>query len=118
MPDTKRGREKQARDAEKRQQEREIREARDRSDEAEPPRERPADEEIPDECHRRGCTERPAFVVLERYQEETGKGAVEARAFLCREHTAEESPVNLDRVYPDYVFRVDPLSGTGESDGE
>jgi hypothetical protein len=47
--------------------------------------------------------------VLERYQEETGQGAVEAEAFLCREHTDEESPTNLDGVYADYVFYVKPL---------
>ncbi|MEF8868534.1 MAG: hypothetical protein V5A85_08455 [Haloarculaceae archaeon] len=114
MPDTKEGREKQARAAENRQIEREIREARDRADEAEPPSEVLDDAGSPPECHRRGCPEPASFVVLERYQEETGQGAVEARAFLCREHTAEESPVNLDRAYPDYVFRVDPLSGTTE----
>ena len=63
----------------------------------------------PRECHRRGCSEPATFVVLERYQEETGQGAVEATADLCREHTAEESPTNLDGSYADYVFRVDPL---------
>lgn len=61
------------------------------------------------ECHRRGCTERATFVVLERYQEDTGHGAVEAEAVLCQEHTAEESPTNLDGSYADYVFRVEPL---------
>ncbi len=61
------------------------------------------------ECHRRGCTERATFVVLERYQEETGHGVVEAEAVLCQEHTAEESPANLDRRYANYVFRVQPL---------
>ncbi|ELZ11508.1 hypothetical protein [Natrialba aegyptia] len=61
------------------------------------------------ECHRRGCDEPAAFVVRERYQEETGKGAVEAEAVLCRAHTAEEHPTNLDGVYAEYVFRVDPL---------
>ncbi|WP_136716709.1 hypothetical protein [Halorientalis salina] len=61
------------------------------------------------ECHRRGCTERATFVVLERYQEETGHGAVEAEAVLCQEHADEESPANLDGSYADYVFRVEPL---------
>lgn len=61
------------------------------------------------ECHRRSCTERATFVVLERYQEETGQGAVEAEAVLCQGHTAEESPTNLDGSYADYVFRVEPL---------
>lgn len=115
MPDTKEGREKQARNAENRQREREIREARDRADEPEPPREELEEADSPPECHRRGCAESAAFVVLERYLEETGQGAVEARAFLCREHTAEESPTNLDGVYPDYVFRVDPLPETADT---
>jgi hypothetical protein len=61
-------------------------------------------------CHRRGCDERARFVVLERYQEETGQGAVEAEAVLCRTHTDEESPVNLDGAYDEYVFRVEPLA--------
>ncbi|MFC4245985.1 hypothetical protein ACFOZ7_03085 [Natribaculum luteum] len=63
----------------------------------------------PRTCHRRDCDEPAAFVVLERYQEETGHGAVEAEAVLCRTHTAEEHPTNLDGVYADYVFRVEPL---------
>jgi hypothetical protein len=117
MADTKEGREKQARDQENRQREREIRDARDRADEVEPPR-AGEDEagDSPRTCHRRGCDELAAFVVLERYQEETGHGAVEARAFLCREHTREESPTNLDRAYDDYVFRVDPIAKEGSSD--
>jgi len=49
------------------------------------------------------------FLVLERYQEETGHGAVKAEAVLCREHTDEESPTNLDGSYEEYVFRVEPL---------
>lgn len=61
-------------------------------------------------CHRRGCDEPAAFVVLERYQEETGKGAVEAEAALCRDHTDEESPANLGGAYDDYVFRVEPIA--------
>lgn len=63
----------------------------------------------PPECHRRGCAEQAMFLVLERYQEETGHGAVEAEAVLCREHTDEERPTNLDGSYDDYVFRVEPL---------
>jgi len=126
MPDTKDGREKKAADRERRQREREIDEARRRADEGKPPDEAEsgdadADEirraetrredhsDPPSECHRRGCDKTPAFAVLERYQEETGHGAVEAEAFLCQEHTAEESPVNLDAAYPDYVFRVVPV---------
>lgn len=123
MGDTKKGRDRQARDAENRQREREVEEARDRGDEAEPPdddraagaeaqREEDDDSGSPGECHRRGCSEPATFHVLERYQEETGHGAVEAAAVLCREHTAEESPTNLDGVYADYVFRVDPVRET------
>jgi len=61
-------------------------------------------------CDRRSCDERAAFVVLERYLEDTGKGPVEAQTVLCRAHTDEESPVNLDAAYPGYVFRVEPIS--------
>ena len=74
---------------------------------------------VPDslpECHRRGCIKRATFVVLERYQEETGHGAVEAEAVLCQEHADEESPTNLDGSYPDYVFRVEPLQETVDMD--
>lgn len=128
MADTKRGRDKQARDAENRQRERDIDQALDRADEAEPPRderdeaaEAHRDEsersDSSRECHRRGCNEPAAFVVLERYQEETGHGAVEAEAVLCREHTAEESPTNLDGTYPGYVFRVEPFPKAGDSNG-
>jgi hypothetical protein len=114
MADTKEGREKQARDADRRQREREIEQARERGDEAEPTAEDseeagPTGE--PPTCHRRGCEEPAAFLVLERYQEETGHGAVEAEAYLCPEHTGEESPTNLDRAYADYVFRVTPVPG-------
>ena len=121
MADTKDGREKQARNAERRQREREIAEARARIDEAEPPEveqeivddaDYADDRELADEslrCHRRGCEELAAFVVLERYQEETGHGAVEAEALLCLDHTAEEGPTNLDNAYDGYVFRVDPI---------
>lgn len=105
MADTKEGREKQARTAERRQQERELQEARERLDEPEPddPTEVPT-------CRRRDCSEPAEFVVLERYQEETGHGAVEAEAVLCRRHTAEERPTNLDHSYDDYVFRIEPLA--------
>jgi hypothetical protein len=116
MADTKEGREEQAQHEAERQREREIREAVERADEPEPPRETVEPDAIPRTCHRRGCEEVPVFVVLERYQEETGHGAVEARAYLCREHTAEESPTNLDGAYDGYVFRVDPLPGA--FDGE
>lgn len=123
MPDTKNGREDQARNADNRQRERAIREARERADEPEPDALLADDEFLdedggPPDCHRRGCDDPAAFLVLERYLEETGAGPVEARAALCRAHTAEEGPLNLDRAYPDYTFRVDPLPGidpTGEA---
>ena len=67
------------------------------------------------QCHRRDCDEPAQFVVLERYQEETGKGAVEAEAALCQDHTDEESPANLDGAYDDYVFHVEPISETDGS---
>lgn len=126
MADTKEGREKQAADEERRQLRRAVKEALTRADEAEPP----VDEEritemvdddavaFPPACHRRNCEEPAEFLVLERYQEETGQGAVEATAALCRTHTAEESPTNLDGAYEGYVFRVVPLdvSSTRESE--
>ncbi|RBI59009.1 hypothetical protein DMJ13_24700 [halophilic archaeon] len=127
MADTKKSRDEQARNAENRQRERELEQARERIDEAEPPRDergeanesRRARDESPDsarECHRRNCDEPAAFLVLERYLEETGHGAVEAEALLCREHTDEESPTNLDGVYEDYVFRVEPLPEIANAD--
>lgn len=61
-------------------------------------------------CHRRDCDAPAEFQVLERYQEETGHGAVEAEANLCQIHTAQESPANLDGAYDEYVFRVQPLN--------
>lgn len=120
MADDKNARDKKADDAERRQRERELQEARDRADESEPPRvERDEAGEYPSSrtCRRRGCDEAATFVVLERYQEETGHGAVEAEAYLCREHTAEESPTNLDGVYEGYVFRVEPVAETVGSAG-
>lgn len=116
MADTKEGREKQADDENRRQQERDLSEARARADETEPPdanmTESETDRSDADSrtCHRRGCTEPATFLALERYQEETGHGAVESTAVLCQEHAAEESPTNLDGAYPDYVFRVEALS--------
>jgi hypothetical protein len=126
MADNKKSRNKQARDEENRQRAWEVEQARERMDEAEPRDDRnEADEsryekendlDAPPTCHRRGCDEPAKFVVLERYQEETGHGAVEAEASLCQKHTAEESPTNLDGVYVDYVFRVDPLPKTTDAD--
>lgn len=110
MPDTKRGREEQAAHEDRRQRELDV--ARALSAVREPETgvaEPPDDLDWPPECHRRDCHRVATFVVLERYQEETGHGAVEAEALLCPRHTEEESPTNLDRAYEDYVFRVDPL---------
>lgn len=126
MPDTKRGREEQARHADRRQREREVEEARDRGDDPEPPREGDGSgtemgtsdaDEGGRACHRRDCDRPAAFLVLERYLEETSHGAVEATAELCREHTAEESPTRLEAAYADYVFRVEPLPGAVDADG-
>jgi len=39
-----------------------------------------------------------------------GAGAVEATAFLCVDHTAVESPMNLDDAYEGYVFHVEPVA--------
>ncbi len=73
------------------------------------------DRDAPRECHRRDCTETAAFLVLERYLEETGQGAVEATAALCPAHTAEERPANLDGVYEEYLFRIEPLPSTADA---
>jgi hypothetical protein len=108
MADTKSGRDKQARDQERRRAERDITEARERGDEPEPSPEPPA------ECHRRGCSEPVAFTVTERYQEETGAGAVEATAFLCVDHAAGEFPTNLDGAYDGYEFRIVPVNAEGD----
>lgn len=110
MADTKDGREEQARNEEERQRERELAAAFERGDEDAPAAiDEDRDGDGPPTCHRRGCDDPAAFVVLERYQEETGHGVVEAQAALCRAHTREESPTNLDGAYDGYVFRVDPL---------
>jgi hypothetical protein len=124
MADDKRGREKQAKRTEQRQREREVAEDRARGEEAEPPEDEAGDDsdaadgiqrgegaypDPPHECHRRGCDERASFVVVERYREGTGQGTVEAKAHLCRAHTDEESPANLDSAGEDYVFRIEPI---------
>jgi len=103
MPDTKSGRDKQAHNEERRQIERDISEARERGDEEEPP------DDGPTECYRRGCSEPAEFSVTERYQEETGKGAVEATSMLCVDHTVVEGPTNLDNAYDEYVFQIEPV---------
>lgn len=128
MADDKRGQERQANRAEQRQREREAAEDRERGEEAEPPDDGEADDgeaddatggiqrgdgaypDPPHECHRRGCDEQASFVVAERYREETGQGTVRAEAHLCRAHTDEESPSNLDSAGEDYVFRIDPIT--------
>ncbi len=106
MADDKKGRDRQAHNVEKRQRQRELRDALERGDETEPLWE---DKALPQDCHRRGCTDSPSFVVVERYLEETGQGAVEAVAYLCRTHTREESPTNLDQAYSEYQFRIEAL---------
>ncbi|SEO87713.1 hypothetical protein SAMN04487948_106116 [Halogranum amylolyticum] len=116
MGDTKRGREKQARQEKRRQRRREMEAELDRGDEPEP---EPTDDERvdvesdssegPPECHRRGCHDPAAFVVLERYLEETSHSPVEATAMLCVAHTEEEGPTRLEAAYDDYVFRIEPL---------
>lgn len=60
-------------------------------------------------CHRRGCDRMAEFRVIERYEEETGQGPVEAEALLCVEHTAEEHPHNLTNGGPAYLFQVTPI---------
>jgi hypothetical protein len=114
MGDTKTGREKQAHDAENRQREREVAEELARTDERPPP----DDPDEPRVCHYRGCTELATFRVLERYQEETGHGAVTAEALVCQAHADDESPTNLDNAYDEYVFRVEPLPDAFEADAD
>jgi len=127
VADKKEEQEEQAGDEGRRRRERQITDVETRADEGEPPPEtrdvtdaawREDDDGAgsPPRCHRRGCDEPARFEVLERYLEETGHGAVEARAVLCREHTDDESPTNLDAVYDGYVFRVVPLPGTDGTD--
>ncbi len=129
MADDRSGRNEKALNDDRRQRERALAEELDRAEESEPldqqpddpsvtPREGGSDPATTRECHRRGCAEPAAFVVLERYQEETGQGAVEAMAALCREHTAEERPTNLDGSYAEYVFRVTPIPENGVSDSD
>ncbi|GAA0238779.1 hypothetical protein ACFFQF_28690 [Haladaptatus pallidirubidus] len=126
MADTKKSRNKQARDEENRQRAWEVEQARERIDETEPRDQQGKANETqyeedeysdsPHVCHRRECDEIARFVVLERYQEETGHGTVKSEAKLCRKHTAEESPTNLDDASAEYLFRVDPLPETADGD--
>jgi hypothetical protein len=106
MADDKQGRVQQAHNAERRQWEREIEEARSRADESNPLEEEMADGFQP--CHRSGCDRAAMFLVLERYEEADGE-IIEETAALCREHTAQEGPMHLDRLYDSYVFRVEQL---------
>jgi hypothetical protein len=110
MGDTKEGRERQARKAERRRWDREVTDALERLDEPEPP--------APDDwpvCRYRNCDERALFRVVERYLEETSGKLVTAEALLCAAHTEEEAPTNLDRAAAEYVFRVEPIPGAFES---
>ena len=107
MGDTKRSREKQARTGEKRQRERDLREELARTDENEP-----APVGVPPECHYRDCSELAAFLVVERYLEETGQGSVTAEAAMCATHADDESPTNLDSAYSGYLFKIEPLPTT------
>lgn len=61
-------------------------------------------------CHRRDCDREAEFRVIERYEEETGQGPVEAKALLCTKHTAEEHPHNLTNGGPDYLFEITPIN--------
>ncbi|MCL7418240.1 MAG: hypothetical protein M8354_10430 [Halalkalicoccus sp.] len=70
----------------------------------------------PFDCHRRSCENSADFWVYERYQEENDLGAVEAEVPLCRKHTAEERPHNLDRTDPEYVFKIEPIGTGGRED--
>lgn len=114
MPDTKEGREEQARHAERRQREREVEEELERAGEAPPE----PDPDEPQVCHYRGCNELATFRVTERYQEDTGHGLVTAEALVCQAHADDESPTNLDKASPDYVFHVEPLPGIFEETEE
>jgi len=67
-----------------------------------------------EECHRRGCNAEAGFLVREQYQEETGKGLVEATARLCRTHAREESPTNLDPITPEYLFEVTAIASEAD----
>jgi hypothetical protein len=77
-----------------------------------------SDADGPPVCHYRDCDEPASFRVLERYQEETGHGLVTAEALMCRAHADDESPTNLDHADADYVFRVEPLPGAFEAQGD
>lgn len=51
------------------------------------------------EIHCRSHAKAPAFVVSERYQEETRHWAVVATVYFCRDHTGEESSTTPTRVH-------------------
>ena len=113
MADDKQGRVKQAHNAERRQWEREIEEARTRADES-----NPLQEELADEfqaCARSDCNRAAMFFILERYQD-ADEDVVEETAMLCREHTADERPMHLERLYDNYVFRIEQLADLTATD--
>lgn len=116
MADTKKGRDRQARKRERRRIEREMQEERERLDEPEPELDRSGEEVDVETCHRRNCDRPAVFLVRERYQEETGKGIVEAEAALCTEHTREEGPTNLEVGHPEYMFLIEPHPRTIEAE--
>ena len=107
MADDKQGRVKQAHNEERRQWEREIEEARSRADESNPLQREQTDEF--QGCNRSDCNRAAMFFVLERYQD-AAEEVVEETAMLCREHTADERPMHLERLYDNYVFRVEQLA--------
>ncbi|WP_328517208.1 hypothetical protein [Haladaptatus caseinilyticus] len=100
MADDKKSRNKQSHDEENRQRVWEVEQAHERMDETksrdeqneadESRDERKENSDSPRKCHRRECDEPAKFVALERYQEETDHGSVEAEASPCQRHTAEE----------------------------
>jgi hypothetical protein len=106
MADDKQGRVQQAHNEVRRQIERDIEEARNRSDESNPLREEADDDFQP--CSRSACSRAAMFTVLERYEEAAGD-VVEETAMLCRQHATEERPMHLERIYDNYVFRVEQL---------
>jgi hypothetical protein len=112
MADTKRGREEQAAHEDCRQRELEMARALASAREPEAADVEPEEVDWPPECHRRDCHELAAFRVLERYDEETGHGTVEADALLCPAHTDEEGPSNLENAGEDYLFQIEPLPET------
>jgi hypothetical protein len=92
MPDTKDGRERQARDSDNRQRRREVVEAREREQEREPPQ----------QCQYEECQAAAAFEVLERYPAD--ENVVETMLWVCTDHAAMEGPTNLSGE--SYLFQI------------